>query len=542
MPTSIHGPFKVSKRRVNTRIPVLAGDRIRTLSTGLLDLGGAVLGFGQVILDADGDSAPVPPGYPAPSLRKNSLICGVGTTWHQGGVNATFDAAESGALVLFVNDGNPQDNSREWTVVVYHTPAAEPAPVGGKWTLATVDGVGGAWGAHVGASIAALRNGSDEQVFYADFGGHIWEAIDGRLRHLTLEKPNNITIENLDGSGGPGGRTSHVVALRRNTALKMSGTVHVFYHDEIAGTLRHASRQGTGAWMFEVVDGAGGANGQISGIVGRASAPVVRPAQSGAELHVFYWLTSIPGAAPPMENKLQHARLTTSGWEVETLDGIGGADGRTEAPVGRNEMAIADSDGSLYVFYSQSALNADGDVVGTNLRLAKLPAGAVAWQFETLDGAGGGNGRISAIVGDWPTAALYRNELHVFYFDSTNQNVRHAVLDAARTNWRFEGLDGLGDGPNGRTSALVGVGQMSAVAWQDQLSLCYYDWDHGNLRHAWTKGGNWQFQTLDGDGGQDGRINEDVGSNVSAFVSADSKLVVYYSDDSNDDLRRAEFG
>ena len=84
--------------------------------------------------------------------------------------------------------------------------------------------------------------------------------------------------------------------------------------------------------------------------------------------------------------------------------------------------------------------------------------------------------------------------------------------------------------------------QMSAVAWQDQLSLFYYDWDHGNLRHAWTKGGNWQFQTLDGDGGQDGRINEDVGSNVSAFVSADSKLVVYYSDDSNDDLRRAEFG
>src|SRR2546425_610553 len=105
--------------------------------------------------------------------------------------------------------------------------------------------------------------------------------------------------------------------------------------------------------------------------------------------------------------------------------------------------------GTVHVFYHD-------EIAGTLRHASRQGTGA--WMFETVDGAGGGNGRISAIVGDWPTAVLYRNELHVFYFDSTNQNVRHAVLDAARTNWRFEGLDGLGDGPNGRTSALVGVG------------------------------------------------------------------------------------
>jgi hypothetical protein len=127
MPTTRYGPFGVVGGEVSTGVTVQAGDTVRTVSEGLVDFGGAVIGFGAPILSADGDSWSTPPNYPAPSLRKNSLICRVGSRWYQGGVDKSFTPGEGGEVILRTNDNDVNDNSRGWTVTLYVTPAGEPA-------------------------------------------------------------------------------------------------------------------------------------------------------------------------------------------------------------------------------------------------------------------------------------------------------------------------------------------------------------------------------------------------------------------------------
>ena len=72
--TSSHGPFTVVGGEVRSNVFVDVGDVITTTSTGKVDFGGAVVGIGAPILDADGDYYATPASYPAPKLTKNSLI------------------------------------------------------------------------------------------------------------------------------------------------------------------------------------------------------------------------------------------------------------------------------------------------------------------------------------------------------------------------------------------------------------------------------------------------------------------------------------
>ena len=115
-----YGPFSVSREMVNTSVNIERGNVVVIRSEGLLDLGGAVLGIGAPVLDANGDNWVTPLDYPAPQLRKNSLIWKVGDQWYQGGVDTTpgVECSTSGELLLFINDSNTQDNSREWSVRV----------------------------------------------------------------------------------------------------------------------------------------------------------------------------------------------------------------------------------------------------------------------------------------------------------------------------------------------------------------------------------------------------------------------------------------
>jgi hypothetical protein len=164
MPTQIFGPFKVVKRPKPTMVQVAVGDQIGVMSTGEIDFGAGWFGGAFApILNANGDNDPTPPNYPAPSLRKNSLICNVGgSAFFQGGVATSFTSNASGELILSPNDATPQDNSRGWTVYVYHTPASEPKPVVGSWRMfQTVSGDGG-------ASPAVLFFNGREHVFHHD--------------------------------------------------------------------------------------------------------------------------------------------------------------------------------------------------------------------------------------------------------------------------------------------------------------------------------------------------------------------------------------
>ncbi len=535
MPTKVFGPFTVgivqrkkgNKTEVRTGIQAAFGDTITTTSSGQVDFGGAFIGFGAPILDADGDAWPTPATYPAPSLHKNSLICKidvVSTTYLQGGVNRSFSAPSSGELVLDVNDDSPDDNSRGWTVFVSHTTGGDPPPIVRSWFFNTIAGAGGIFGAKVGWSPAAVILGNDVHVFYG--GGN------NKLNHIVLRHNfihpyyTKITEESLD-DGGPGGRTNTAFQI---SAAVLNGTIHVLYgmSDSSSLVLRHASSAGGTKWTFEDVDGQGGTNGRIRGISGAFNTAIAYK----NKLHVFYL-----GA---WTQDLRHATFDSTSWQCETLDGQGGSAGQVNAMVGVTMCAAVDASDILHVFYY--------DQDNTNLRHAWLDA--QTWSFETLDGSGDPNpddpseGQTRAHVGVYPTTAVFDNALHVFYHDLSWGNIRCAIFKNGI--WSFRKLDG-GGGPNGRVKSVVGNRLMATAVLSDQLSLFYYDASKGNLRHAWQKkGSNWVFETLDGEGGNQGRINENVGSGISAevqhYVGATGTYDVahlFYGDRSNEDLRYA---
>jgi len=115
--------FSVLNHEVPTGLTIRAGSKVRVLSSGVIDFGGAVLGLGAPIKDADGDDEVTPGDYPAPGLHKNSLICKVGSPpWEQCGTDATFQSKADGELILQPNDKDLLDNSRGWKVTVVVTP------------------------------------------------------------------------------------------------------------------------------------------------------------------------------------------------------------------------------------------------------------------------------------------------------------------------------------------------------------------------------------------------------------------------------------
>lgn len=118
MAVTRHRPVTVLSSMLRTGIIVRAGDTIRTIATGAINFGGGVGGWFEPTLTADGDPVTAPPDYPAPPLRKNSLICQIGGRWFQGGSNASFMSPFDGELILAPNDRYPADNRGGWNVTI----------------------------------------------------------------------------------------------------------------------------------------------------------------------------------------------------------------------------------------------------------------------------------------------------------------------------------------------------------------------------------------------------------------------------------------
>ena len=120
----MYGPFTVLNAAVHAGVVIHPGDTVRTRASGIVNFGGGVGGWFIPSLTADGDTVHAPDDYPAPALRKNSLICGVAGVWHQGGTNASFVSDGDGELVLMPNDRYLADNTGFWSVNVDVTRAA----------------------------------------------------------------------------------------------------------------------------------------------------------------------------------------------------------------------------------------------------------------------------------------------------------------------------------------------------------------------------------------------------------------------------------
>lgn len=129
MGIQLAGPFTVSTGPVNTGIIINPPDTVRVISSGLLNIG--YIFPNDRWLDADGWKDTADKNYPAPLLRKYSLVCQLGSDCFQGGTNATFiGIGNSQPLILAPNDDKPSDNQGSWQVVVERQFPDPPRPPG----------------------------------------------------------------------------------------------------------------------------------------------------------------------------------------------------------------------------------------------------------------------------------------------------------------------------------------------------------------------------------------------------------------------------
>lgn len=301
-----------------------------------------------------------------------------------------------------------------------------------------------------------------------------------------------------------------------NSSLLLGGLPHVFTYDVTNHDLRHEWWTGS-AWASETLDGNGGPNGQTTDDVGTGSSALL----IGGLPHVFYADLTVSASG----KVLRHGWWTGSTWRFETLDGLGGGNGRTADYVnGPTSAALV---GSVpHVWYR--------DEVEGDLRHAWWTG--ATWRFETLDGSGGANGQTINDVGVTSSVTVWNGQPHVFYGDQTDGDLRHAWWDGIA--WRFETLDGTGPDPAGRMGIAMQYGSAPTV-FGGTLHV-WYQGQVGNnyLRHAWWTGNGWRFETLDGDGGADGRLYPNVGSFPAVTIFGGAPHV-FYSDDHNRDLRHA---
>jgi hypothetical protein len=280
----------------------------------------------------------------------------------------------------------------------------------------------------------------------------------------------------------------------------------------------------------------------------------------GGRLHGFYRNST--------RSSLAHSWWDGVKWNYENLDGNGR---NTNDNVGGHVTSIQYGS-QLQLFYS--------DATTHDLRHAWWDG--AAWHFESLDGAGGGNGRTSNnVAGGVISVRQFGSQLQLFYSDDTAHALRHGWWDGSAwrfenldtglpsatyvastqygstlqvvyagsggllrhawydTAWHKETLDGAGGG-SGRTSNNVGD-FASILQFGSQLDVVYQDTTDSSLRHAWWNGAKWSFETLDGSGGNiAGHTNNNVGAHIAVLPYAGG-LHIWNQDTSTGALRHAWF-
>jgi hypothetical protein len=158
-------------------------------------------------------------------------------------------------------------------------------------------------------------------------------------------------------------------------------------------------------------------------------------------------------------------------------------------------------------------------------------------QFENLDGGTGAVSGSTGQVGNYAQTITVGTSVHVFFYDIAGGNLRHGWTDNA--GWHFETIDGAGGG-NGQVNADVG-GMPYPIVYNNQLYVAYHDFTDGTLRLASQSGGVWSVQTLDGAAGAGGRTADNVAWDINIAVQGNG-INIFYSDATNGDLRHAWSG
>jgi hypothetical protein len=159
------------------------------------------------------------------------------------------------------------------------------------------------------------------------------------------------------------------------------------------------------------------------------------------------------------------------------------------------------------------------------LRRAYTPPNAT-YTCQTLDAAPG-------VSLAHPAGLAYAGLHHVFYTDTSPGILK--LTQWTGSNWQTLTLDGPGSGVgHGQVGVKVGGvvtasgNTVAAVVYNVDSTprVYYYDQTNKDLRVAWWNGA-WNFTTIDGAGGSNGEIADDVGSDIAA-ISIGVQIHIFY--------------
>jgi hypothetical protein len=320
---------------------------------------------------------------------------------------------------------------------------------------------------------------------------------------------------------------------RKQVAVAYNNQQHLFYSDEANGDLKHYWRSADGrSGGNAAMDGDGNQNGKTYNNVTGAT-PAVTLVRGVP--FVFY--------QDKTWGELRYAKLVDpvyNRWDAYRLAG----DGPGPVTLGSSIAAVTYQD-QPHVFYN----------VDSQLPCATCPrtsTGSVGhawmtsdnrWHFDTVE-----PGTFSLQVGINLTAVIYNGVPHVFhggyYYVSGTKTLRHAWWGGS--GWGNETLDGTGchptpsscpAGTQGRTTNNVGF-VSSAVVANGVPNVFYSDDTQTDLRRAWYAGSRWNFETLDGHSTVGGRRTGASNVAIKAVVWR-GRPDVFYSDSSCGVLRHA---
>jgi len=175
---------------------------------------------------------------------------------------------------------------------------------------------------------------------------------------------------------------------------------------------------------------------------------------------------------------------------------------------------------------------------GVNGLLKMAIWNGLAWKKMTIDGAGGTNrtrNDITSPISLCISSAGSKQQLHMFYADGKDKDLRHATYDGSKVT--VEVVDGNGPSINDyedknrvRTASDVSVSN-ACVATPAGLQVFYRDESQGILLGAYKLTGStkWVYELVDGDRKTDGRTTGDVAFHLAAGYDGKKTYVLYDS-------------
>ena len=313
---------------------------------------------------------------------------------------------------------------------------------------------------HNFSSIALDSNGY-KHISYRD-------STNKTLQYAT-DKSGSWVTATVDSEYGSGDQSS--------IALDSNDNVHIVHYESDAIKLRYTTNN-SGSWVSTTLD---------SGLVGWAPSIAI---DSDDNIHLSYMRMD-------SSFRIKYATNSSGSWVYTTVSGHTGFDAQGPNGFSTTTGISLDSNGYPHISYtcSGSAFNAD---------LCYTTNVSGSWNYQTLDSSGN-TGFDNSISID------SENNLHISYYDVTNENLRYATNKSG--SWIYSSIDQTGD---------VGHDTSIGIDSDDNVHISYYDKTNRDLKYATNSSGVWINSTIDS--------NLDVGTGSSIFIESNDRVHISYQE------------